>query len=128
MPAALAASTSQPIGVSGFGRKGCNSGSSTNWVLFTGGVDPLRPFLFGDGLTLGGVPIAATSAARASLPVPVSGFRLALAALPGLWLGLRFRELERTLDWLLLLLRDLDLAAGRGGWGGVGPLPVPAGE
>ena len=95
-------------------------------VLFTGGVEPLRVFLLGDGLTRSEVPIAAASAANALASLPGEGFLPTLAGLPGLALGLL--PLEPDLMRVWLLLRDFDLAAGRCGGGGVGPLPVPSGR
>ena len=70
--------------------------------------------------------MAATSAARALASLIGEAFRLALAALRGLVLGFLPLEPERALD--LLRLREFEVAAWRGGWGGVGPLPVPSGE
>ena len=94
-------------------------------ALLTGGVEPLRVFLFGEGLTRSGVPIPAGSAANAWVFLPGEGFLPTLAGLPGLALGFFPLEPDLCRDWLLL--RDFDLAAGRCGRGGVGPLPVPSG-
>ena len=125
-PEALAASTSQPMGVRGLGRNGWSSAGSAIVALLTGGVEPLRVFLFGEGLTRSGVRIAAASAASALASLPGEGPLLTLTGRPGLALGLLPFEPDLARDWLLL--RDFDFAAGRCGGGGVGPLPVPSGS
>ena len=72
MPAARAASTSQPTGVNGDGWNGCCALSSAVLSRLLGGVRPLLAPLFGEADGLGGVVIPAISAASLALALAAS--------------------------------------------------------